>query len=473
MQKLLVLAFLVAWGAAALCAPAVTVGPEGSLQAAIDAAPAGAVIQLTAGTWRENLVIAKPLVLRGQGADATQIAAAEPGTPVITVSSPQTISVTLEGVRITGGTGDCADPSLGTCPHGILASGRVHLSLISCEIVGNASCGLFATQEADVTVTETDFTNNQTGLWVHSRARARVRGGRTSGNVYGLIASGQAELVVEGTQVTGNLQDGILAGDGARVYLWDCEIAGNGRIGICLDIPGCYRTSRAFTGLVRGAGNTVPGSDDPTANKLAPFCPRDLAFLRSRLGGIYPPPDVDALLERLSLPLPPLGSPEAPLTMLEFSDFSCPYCARFALETLPQLREEYIDSGRVRLYFLPFPVHGEAAKVEAEAAFCAAAQGLYWEFQKAAFSYAEEHGYPELGGEALALILGSVGGDPEGLLACLSSGTYAETVEQTIAIARELGVRGTPTFFVGQWTIPGAYPYPVFQGIIDHALGGG
>ena len=449
----------------------IAVGQGESIQAAIDAAPAGAVIQLTAGTWRENLVVAKPLVLRGQGADATQIAAAEPGTPVITVSSPQTISVTLEGVRITGGTGDCVDPSLGTCPHGILASGRVHLSLISCEIVGNASCGLFATQEADVTVTETDFTNNQTGLWVHSRARARVRGGRTSGNVYGLIASGQAELVVEGTQVTGNLQDGILAGDGARLYLWDCEIAGNGRIGICLDIPGCYRTSRAFTGLVRGAGNTVPGSDDPTANKLAPFCPRDLAFLRSRLGGIYPPPDVDALLERLSLPLPPLGSPEAPLTMLEFSDFSCPYCARFTLEVLPQLREEYIDTGKVRLYFLPFPVHGEAARKEAKVAFCAAAQGVFWEFQKAMFAYAQENGSPEEYDLALLKsILKSIGGDPEELSACLSAGT-SRTVEEAIAIARELGVSGTPTFFVNGWAIPGAYPYELFRGVIDWALG--
>jgi protein-disulfide isomerase len=56
---------------------------------------------------------------------------------------------------------------------------------------------------------------------------------------------------------------------------------------------------------------------------------------------------------------------------------------------LPRLREEYIDTGKVKLYFLPFPVHGEAARREAEAAFCAAAQGVFWRFQEAMFAYAD------------------------------------------------------------------------------------
>lgn len=191
----------------------------------------------------------------------------------------------------------------------------------------------------------------------------------------------------------------------------------------------------------------MPQGGESDSNGLALCCPRELGFLRS-----------------------PLGSAEAPVWMLEFSDFSCPYCARFALETLPQLKEEYIDPGRVRLHFLPFPVHGEAAKLEAQAAFCAAAQSLFWEFQEAAFKYAKENGYPELGEGELASILASAGGNPDELLSCLAAGTYAEAVEEVIAIARELGVRGTPTFFVGNQVIPGAYPYQTFRGLLDRAL---
>jgi protein-disulfide isomerase len=454
------------WGSAT-----VEVAPGKSIQEAIDAAPPGAVIQLPEGTWRENLVIDKNLVIRGQGAENTTIVAAQVGHPVITVSPTQTASVTLEGLKITGGTGDCADPSLGTCAHGILVLGDAQLTLISCQVVDNVTCGLFAAGSCRITIMDTTFSGNQTGLWAHSQARVKLQKTTLSGNTYGLIGTGQAVLTVEESTISDSDRDGILVADGVRLYLWNSRVTGNGRVGVCLDIPGCYRTNRTFSGLVRGAGNTVPRSDEDAANGLAPFCPQELGFLRSELGGIFPAQDPAALSSRLGLSLPPLGSPEAPVSMLEFSDFSCPYCARFALETLPQLREEYIDPGRVALYCLPFPVHGEAAKLEAQAAFCAAAQGLYWEFQEAAFAYAKENGYPELGAEDLAQILGSVGGDPEGLLACLSDGAYAGVVEEVIDIAHELGVRGTPTFFVGELAVPGAYPYQVFRGILDWVLG--
>jgi len=449
----------------------IAVGPGESIQEAIAAAPPGTVIQLPEGTWRENLVIDKNLVIRGQGAENTTIVAAQVGRPVITVAPAQTASVTLEGLKIAGGTGDCAAPSLGICPHGILVLGDVRLTLISCQVVDNVTCGLFAAGSCRITIIDTTFSGNQTGLWAHSRARVKLQKTTLSGNTYGLIGTGQAVLTVEESTISDSDRDGILVADGVRLYLWNSRVTGNGRVGVCLDIPGCYRTSRTFSGLVRGAGNTVPRSDEDAANGLAPFCPQELGFLRSELGGIFPAPAPATLSSRLGLCLSPLGSPEAPVAMLEFSDFSCPYCARFALETLPQLREEYIDPGRVALYFLPFPVHGEAAKLEAQAAFCAASQGLFWEFQEAAFSYAKENGYPELGAEALAQILGSVGGDPEELLACLASGTYAEAVEEVIEIAHELGVRGTPTFFVEGLAIPGAYPYQVFRGILDWVLG--
>jgi|Deesub1362A_J573_1020465.scaffolds.fasta_scaffold00343_5 predicted DsbA family dithiol-disulfide isomerase len=86
------------------------------------------------------------------------------------------------------------------------------------------------------------------------------------------------------------------------------------------------------------------------------------------------------------------------------------------------------------------------------------------------FAYAKENGFPEEYNLALLKsILKSVGGDPEELSTCPSAGTYFRAVEEAIAIARELGVSGTPTFFVNGWTIPGAYPYELFRGVIDWA----
>lgn len=303
-----------------------------SIQAAIDSAPTGAIIELSPGTWHENLTIAKPLTLKGAGATETIISSDEAGYPVILVTSQQTISVTIEGVAIAGGYGEgCRDQAGGLCPHGVLALGQARLELISCEVQGNALCGLFASDQAQVTAAQTAFTHNQTGVWVHSSAQAQLEQATVFQNDYGLVASARANLVVRGSTIADNARDGVLVADGARVYLWQSEIARNGRIGVCLDIPGCYRTQRNFTGLVRGAGNTVPSTGDPNGNGLAPFCPKDLVFLRSELGGIYPAPAPEALFSRLPLPPPMLGSPQATVVMIEFSDFSCPYCARFTL----------------------------------------------------------------------------------------------------------------------------------------------
>ena len=461
------------FGALTLCAPVIEVNVGESIQAAIDSAPTGAIIELPPGTWRENLTITKPLILKGAGATKTIISSGKASYPVILVTSQQTISVTIEEIAIAGAYGEgCRDQAGGVRPHGVLVLGQVRLELISCEVTENALCGLFASDQAEVTTIQTTFTHNQTGIWVHSSAQAQLEQATVFQNDYGLIASTQANLVVRGSTIADNARDGVLVADGARVYLWQNEIAKNGRVGVCLDIPSCYRTQRVFTGLVRGAGNTVPPTGDPDGNGLAPFCPKDLVFLRSKLGGIYPAPSPAALFSRLPLPPPMLGSPLAPVVMIEFSDFSCPYCARFTLEVLPQLREEYIDTGKVRLYFLPFPVHGEAARKEAEVAFCAAAQGVFWGFQEAMFACAQENGFPEEFDLALLKsILKSAGGNPKELSACLSAGTYSRAVEEAIAIARELGVSGTPTFFVNGWAIPGAYPYELFRGVIDWALG--
>jgi len=441
--------------------------PGESIQAAIDAAAAGSVIVLSSGLWQEHITITKDLVLRGTSGGESVISAAEEGLPVISIASAQTISVTLESLTVVGGAGECRDTR---CPHGIWVTGSAKLTVVSCEVRGNATCGLFANGAVEVSASQTIFSENQTGVWVHGEAQVKLQDSQVWGNYYGLIVTGSGELVVRESVISQNQRDGVLVAEAGRVYLWGNEITQNGRVGVCVDLPGCYRTQRGFFGLVRGEDNAIPESGQPNANGVAPFCPRELAFLSFRLGGIFPPPDPEALLARLPLPLPPLGSPQAPIAILEFSDFSCPYCARFTLEILPQLEEEYIDTGLVKLFFFPYPVHGAEARLGAEAAFCALEQGLFWEFAEAAFQYAEEHGFPTLGQDELAEIMAEVGGDENELRRCLETARWAQAVEESIALGKELGVRGTPTFFLQGWAVPGAYPYPVFQGILNWIL---
>jgi len=136
-----------------------------------------------------------------------------------------------------------------------------------------------------------------------------------------------------------------------------------------------------------------------------------------------------------------------------------------------RLREEYIDTEKIRLSLLPLPIHGEAARKEAQAAFCAAEHGLFWAFHDAMFAYSDVEGLPaEFDPELVASILASAGGDPEELKGCLSSGAHAQEVERIEEIACKLGVRGITTFFLGNWIIPGAYPFEISQHFIDAFL---
>jgi hypothetical protein len=351
-----------------------------SIQAAIDASPEGATLEVGPGTWVENLRITKSITLKGAGMGKTVIRGAVSKVPVILIAGDESVSVTLTGMTITGvPDGKCADPVREICPSGIVIQGKAHVEVTLCEVVGAPGYGLFVGGYAHVLIAESVFSGNgRAGIWAHAAAELTITGAEIARNHYGLIASAWSRVTIRNSRIVENGRDGVLAADGSHLYLWENEISGNGRTGVCVNIPGCYRTKRTFTGIIRGGDNAIPSGKEEGANEAAAYCPKALHFLRSKLGGVYPTPSPRILFSKLpSLP-PMLGSPGAPLTMIEFSDFSCPYCARFAMEVMPLLRQEYIDTGKLRLFFLPLPVHGEAARKEAEATLCAQAQGLFW-----------------------------------------------------------------------------------------------
>jgi protein-disulfide isomerase len=164
---------------------------------------------------------------------------------------------------------------------------------------------------------------------------------------------------------------------------------------------------------------------------------------------------------------PALGPESAPITIIEFSDYECPYCRSWQAEVLPRLRETYPD--QIRLVYRDFPltsIHPNAAPAAA-AANCANEQDAYWEFHDKLFSM--ELGLSESAYQQYASDLGL---DSESFSECLKSDRYVDEVEADYQYAAELGVRSTPTFFINGIALVGAQPFELFQELIEKELAG-
>jgi protein-disulfide isomerase len=162
-----------------------------------------------------------------------------------------------------------------------------------------------------------------------------------------------------------------------------------------------------------------------------------------------------------------LGSPDAPLTIVEYSDFLCPYCRTAALEIIPQIDEEYIATGKVKLVFKHLVVHGEKAEMAAGAAECAGEQNAFWQYHDTLFLNAESVTFNS---ENLKRFAQGLGLDTESFGTCLDSKSYVDKLAADAAEARRRGVNSTPTFFVGQTEVAGAKSYAEFKKAIDDEL---
>ena len=176
---------------------------------------------------------------------------------------------------------------------------------------------------------------------------------------------------------------------------------------------------------------------------------------------------------------PIIGNPDAPITIIEFSDFQCPYCARFHTQTLPLLLEEYIESGKVRLVFRDFPIQSihPNALPAAIASECANEQGKFKEMHDMLFDNQNEWSRQ---GTADALSLFSqyateIQLEQETFDSCLTNGDYVEEIRHDLDDGRDYGVSGTPGFFIGNDQIgyeelKGAQPFESFKKVIDAQL---
>lgn len=161
---------------------------------------------------------------------------------------------------------------------------------------------------------------------------------------------------------------------------------------------------------------------------------------------------------------PTIGNKAAPITLIEFADFQCPYCGRVA-PTIKKLRETYGD--KVRLVWKDFPltqIHPQAFKA-GEAAHCAGDQGKYWEYHDRLFANQQSLMPDDLKRHAADLGL-----DATTFAACLDTSKYGERVRDGVAEGTRLGVNSTPMFYVNGRVLSGAQPYEAFASVIDEEL---
>ena len=172
-----------------------------------------------------------------------------------------------------------------------------------------------------------------------------------------------------------------------------------------------------------------------------------------------------------------LGRADAPVSIIEFSDLECPYCARFALETFPEIRRRYIDTGKLRYAAKDFPLPFHAHAVTAAVAVrCAGEQGRFWEYRDALFAAQDRLAASPYDSIAARLDL-----DVPRFTACRGDGQQKSAVRTDVQLAKANGISSTPTFVIGRLvdgefqgeTFSGAESYAQFSARIDAKLAEG
>ncbi|CAL99962.1 protein-disulfide isomerase [Saccharopolyspora erythraea NRRL 2338] len=164
------------------------------------------------------------------------------------------------------------------------------------------------------------------------------------------------------------------------------------------------------------------------------------------------------------------GRPDAPVVLVNYTDFRCPFCAKFGRDIEPELQRRYVDTGVLRIEWRDFPIFGEESLSAAEAGRAAARQGRFWEFHDAVFAQAPPTGHPPMPRERLVELARQAGvpdiqrfeadmGDPG-----VYAGIQADAME-----GAQLGVSSTPTFVINGQPVFGAQPLEVFTEVIEQA----
>ena len=196
----------------------------------------------------------------------------------------------------------------------------------------------------------------------------------------------------------------------------------------------------------QGTGGTLPTAPNPT--NPAPAAPANIP------------------VQELIGNSPSIGEANAPITMVEFSDFQCPFCSRWFNDAYPQIKQNWVNTGKLRIVFKDFPLsfHPNAQKAS-EAAQCALKQGKFWEMHDSIFTDQENILVADLKSKAKALGL-----NESQFNSCLDSGETAPIVKANVDTGSQVGVSGTPSFEIGAGAegtpVVGACPYATFDEVL-------
>ncbi len=196
------------------------------------------------------------------------------------------------------------------------------------------------------------------------------------------------------------------------------------------------------TGAAPGTGEPSPGGDQPQPGEEP--APGDLSV------------DMDNVRT--------LGDEDAPVTLVEYSDFTCPFCGQFYNEALQDIKEQYVEEGLVQFVYKDFPVVG--GEEAAEAGWCAEEQGEFWDYHDYIFENQEQ-----INSQNLRNWAGELGLDQAEFEECMDEGRYADRVQAEAEEGLANGIQGTPGFVINEEeTIAGAQPFQQFQQVIDSHL---
>jgi protein-disulfide isomerase len=169
-----------------------------------------------------------------------------------------------------------------------------------------------------------------------------------------------------------------------------------------------------------------------------------------------------------------MGDPEAPVKIVEYSDFQCPYCKQFSVETEQQLIDAYIATGKVHFTYVPFGPAGQwigpESEAAANAAFCAGDQNKFWEYHDYLFANQTGENIGDFVQSRLLTFGQSVGLDMAKFRSCVTGDQFITQLTQGLVQGKQAGVGGTPSFTINGKLIEGAVPFTTFQTEIEAAL---
>lgn len=218
----------------------------------------------------------------------------------------------------------------------------------------------------------------------------------------------------------------------------------------------------------RPASTPAAGTAAPTSTGTAPA-----AVIETPSGQASTTDPVIEMLKGLARRTPgdplAMGKPDAPVVLISYSEFQCPFCGKFARDTEPTLISKYVDSGVLRIEWRDFPYLGDESTTAAVAGRAAAAQGRFWQFHDALYADQQPPNSGKLTTAFLTAVAAKAGLDAKKFTASLGDASLRAAVEKDFSEGQRIGVTGTPAFLVNGTPIMGAQPTEVFERAIEQA----